>query len=53
MSAENQLTEAGTSKFVRIQEGDLDLQIHYNDIGKGSETVVMLHGFGSRRERLG
>ncbi|MCI0152089.1 alpha/beta fold hydrolase [Paraburkholderia sediminicola] len=46
MSTENQLTEAGTSKFVRIKEGDLDLQIHYNDMGKGSETVVMLHGSG-------
>ncbi|WP_120290192.1 alpha/beta fold hydrolase [Paraburkholderia sp. BL23I1N1] len=46
MSAENQLTEAGTSKFARIKEGDLDLQIHYNDMGMGRETVVMLHGSG-------
>jgi len=46
MNTENQLTEAGTSKFARIQEGDLDLQIHYNDMGTGSETVVMLHGSG-------
>lgn len=35
------LTEAGTSKFVRV--GDLDL--HYNEAGSG-ETVVMLHGSG-------
>ena len=40
------LTEAGTSKFVRIKEGDLDLQLHYNDVGAGAETVVMLHGSG-------
>lgn len=46
MNTENQLTEAGTSKFARIQEGDLDLQIHYNDMGTGSETLVMLHGSG-------
>ncbi|SEQ79551.1 2-hydroxy-6-ketonona-2,4-dienedioate hydrolase [Azotobacter beijerinckii] len=40
------LTEASTSQFVRIQEGDLDLQLHYNDCGAGAETVVMLHGSG-------
>ena len=40
------LTEAATSKFARIKEGDLDLQIHYNDAGQGNETVVMLHGSG-------
>lgn len=40
------LTEAATSRFIRIQEGDLDLQLHYNDIGEGAETVVMLHGSG-------
>jgi len=37
---------AATSRFTRIQEGDLDAQIHYNDIGEGTETVVMLHGSG-------
>ncbi|RJF95087.1 alpha/beta fold hydrolase [Noviherbaspirillum saxi] len=40
------LTEAATSKFVRIQDGDLKLQLHYNDVGQGAETVVMLHGSG-------
>lgn len=40
------ISEAATSKFVRIREGDLDLQLHYNDCGNGSETVVMLHGSG-------
>ncbi|MBN9695504.1 MAG: alpha/beta fold hydrolase [Zoogloea sp.] len=40
------LSEAQTSRFVRIQEGDLNLQLHYNDAGEGSETVVMLHGSG-------
>jgi len=39
------LTEAGTSKFARIKEGGLDLQIHYNDMGSG-EVVVMMHGSG-------
>ncbi|MBC8642757.1 alpha/beta fold hydrolase [Caballeronia sp. EK] len=46
MSTQTELTEAGTSKFARIKEGDLDLQIHYNDMGKGPQTVVMLHGSG-------
>lgn len=45
-SSTQALTEAATSKFVRIQEGDLDLQVHYNDAGQGAETVVMLHGSG-------
>jgi len=40
------LTEAATSRTARIAEGDLDLQIHYNDAGQGPETVVMLHGSG-------
>ena len=40
------LSEAATSRFIRIHEGDLDLQLHYNDIGEGVETVVMLHGSG-------
>ncbi|MBN9474730.1 MAG: 2-hydroxy-6-oxo-6-phenylhexa-2,4-dienoate hydrolase [Bordetella sp. SCN 67-23] len=40
------LTDASTSRFIRIKEGDLDLQVHYNDTGQGTETVVMLHGSG-------
>lgn len=40
------LTEAATSRFIRIHEGDLDLQLHYNIAGEGAETVVMLHGSG-------
>ncbi|KRW81235.1 alpha/beta fold hydrolase [Marinobacter sp. P4B1] len=39
-------TEAGTSKFVTIREGDADLNIHYNDTEAGDEVVVMLHGSG-------
>lgn len=44
-------TEASTSRFVHIKEGDLDLQLHYNDVGHNpenpsAETVVMLHGSG-------
>jgi 2-hydroxy-6-oxonona-2,4-dienedioate hydrolase len=39
-------TETECSHLIRIQEGDLDLQLHYNDIGNGSETVIMLHGSG-------
>jgi 2-hydroxy-6-oxonona-2,4-dienedioate hydrolase len=39
-------TEAATSRFMRIEEGDLDAQVHYNDAGEGAGTVVMLHGSG-------
>lgn len=45
-NATTPITEAGTSKFARIKEGGLDLNIHYNDIGSGEHTVVMLHGSG-------
>ena len=38
--------EASTSKFVRIEHGGQALNIHYNDVGSGAETVVMLHGSG-------
>ncbi|MED5611965.1 2-hydroxy-6-oxo-6-phenylhexa-2,4-dienoate hydrolase, partial [Pseudomonas sp. JH-2] len=38
--------DADSSRFARIREGDLDLQLHYNDLGEGAETVVMLHGSG-------
>ncbi|WHH50532.1 alpha/beta fold hydrolase [Pseudomonas sp. Ap32] len=40
------LSENASSRFARIREGDLDLQLHYNDLGEGAETVVMLHGSG-------
>ncbi|WP_336331659.1 alpha/beta fold hydrolase [Pseudomonas putida] len=40
------LSETASSRFARIREGDLDLQLHYNDLGEGAETVVMLHGSG-------
>ncbi len=39
------LTESTTSRFSRIQEGGLDLQLHYNEAGSG-EAVIMLHGGG-------
>lgn len=39
-------SEASTSRFARIKEGDLALQLHYNDVGEGSQIVVMLHGSG-------
>lgn len=47
MSAPNlAFTETPESRFVRIKEGDLDLQLHYHDTEVGEETVVMLHGSG-------
>lgn len=47
MSTENtNITESDTSRFVRIKDGELDLQLHYNDAGDGEQTVVMLHGSG-------
>jgi 2-hydroxy-6-oxonona-2,4-dienedioate hydrolase len=43
------ITEASTSRFVTIKDGDASYRIHYNDTadcGTGAETVVMLHGSG-------
>lgn len=45
-STSQTFTEANTSKLVRIKEGDLEFQLHYNDAGEGNETVIMLHGSG-------
>ena len=47
-------TDDNTSRFVRIREGALDLQLHYNDTGSregaanraAEEVVVMIHGSG-------
>jgi 2-hydroxy-6-oxonona-2,4-dienedioate hydrolase len=40
------ITEPGTSRFLTIREGDKDLKLHYNDVGSGDETIVLLHGSG-------
>jgi len=40
------ITEEATSRFVTIQEGGKSLRLHYNDVGHGSNVVVMLHGSG-------
>ncbi|MEQ6437961.1 alpha/beta fold hydrolase [Comamonas sp. w2-DMI] len=40
------ITESATSRFIRIQDGELSLQLHYNDVGQGEQVVVMLHGSG-------
>lgn len=41
-------TEAETSRFLTIREGDADLRVHYNDCDPrtGGEVIVMLHGSG-------
>ncbi len=39
------LTEQDTSRHVRISQGDLNMQLHYNEAGTG-EVVIMLHGGG-------
>lgn len=40
------ISEADTSHFVTVKEGEGALNIHYNDLGDGAEVVVMLHGSG-------
>ncbi|MGN5519080.1 alpha/beta fold hydrolase [Halopseudomonas sp. Lyrl_26] len=42
----NTYTEESTSHFVTVQEGGVELNIHYNDVGQGERVVVMLHGSG-------
>lgn len=49
MASSTSYTEASSSRFARIQDEGNALQIHYNDIGQGGETVVMLHGSGPGR----
>lgn len=39
------LTEQNTSKYARVKEGGVDMQLHYNEAGSG-EVVFMLHGGG-------
>jgi 2-hydroxy-6-oxonona-2,4-dienedioate hydrolase len=41
-----QFSEESTSRLVRIREGDLDLQLHYNEVGAGDHVVILLHGSG-------
>ena len=44
--ADMAITEVSTSRFVSIKDGETAFRIHYNDVGSGAETVVMLHGSG-------
>jgi len=39
-------TEVDTSRFIKVQEANKTLKIHYNDVGQGEEVIVMLHGSG-------
>lgn len=43
-------SEADSSRFATVRDGDQTLRIHYNDMGSdtgsGAQTVVMLHGSG-------
>ena len=39
------ITEAATSQIVHVTEGEVDADIHVNDMGQGA-AVVMLHGSG-------
>jgi len=40
-------TEASTSKFVKVRDGEVEYKVHYNDVGPVSgQAVVMLHGSG-------
>lgn len=40
------ITEASTSKFIEVAEGEVQGQIHINDAGSGEQVVVMFHGSG-------
>ncbi len=39
-------SEADTSHQATVNAGNRIMKVHYNDIGQGEETVVMLHGSG-------
>lgn len=40
------ITEASTSKFIDVEEGEVKGRIHVNDAGSGDQVVVMFHGSG-------
>ncbi len=40
------LNESDYSRFATVVEEGKELRIHYNDLGQGEQTVVMLHGSG-------
>lgn len=42
----SQYSESATSRFARIEDQGVGLNIHYHDCGAGDEVVVMLHGSG-------
>ena len=42
----NAITEEATSRFITITENGQPLRLHYNDVGQGRQTVVLLHGSG-------
>jgi len=40
-------SEASTSRFVKVRDGEVAYNVHYNDVGPASgQAVVMLHGSG-------
>lgn len=39
-------TEEATSRFITITDNGQPLRLHYNDVGQGTQTVVLLHGSG-------
>jgi 2-hydroxy-6-oxonona-2,4-dienedioate hydrolase len=46
MTPEPPFTEAATSRFVQVRDGEALFDIQVNDCGAGAGTVVMLHGSG-------
>lgn len=40
------ITEASTSKFIEVEEGEINGRIHVNDAGDGQQVVIMFHGSG-------
>lgn len=39
-------TESDTSRLQQVTVGDKQLQVHYNEVGSGDETIITLHGSG-------
>jgi 2-hydroxy-6-oxonona-2,4-dienedioate hydrolase len=40
------ITEDDSSRYAQVRDGEVTYRIHYNDCGRGDETVVLLHGSG-------
>lgn len=47
MASDSRFSDEATSGFATVQIDGAPVRVHYNDVGDGKNTVVMLHGSGA------